>query len=408
MSLSPPSTDLSTDTALDQRTSVSQWVAVGVLTLATFLVVTSEMLPVGVLTPMAEGLGISAGATGASLTITGLVSAVTAPVVPRLLGDLDRRVVLALAMVVLAVGNAVTTVAGGFEMLAFSRVILGVGMGVVWGVASAVATRLVAPRSIALAVSFAVSGVASASVLGVPLGTLVGNAFGWRAAFGSVSVVSLVVAATLLVALPVLRRPAVSDDHPEPGQRKSLLRPAVVTGLIVVVLLVTAHFAAYTYVRPALEELPQMSANTIALLLLLYGVFGLVGNFVAGAAAGRKPRRTVLLLATGIAVALAILALFGTSALAAGLAIALWGVAYGGLSVGAQLWMTTAAPDRIEHVTGLYVGVFTGSIALGAFAGGLVVEGAGIVPLLSSTAALALVALLIGLVGPDPRRNLRR
>ncbi|MDN5726695.1 MAG: MFS transporter [Propionibacteriales bacterium] len=406
MSLSPSSTDLSTDTALDQRTSVSQWVAVGVLTLATFLVVTSEMLPVGVLTPMAEGLGISDGATGASLTITGLVSAVTAPVVPRLLGDLDRRVVLALAMVVLAVGNAVTTIAGGFGMLAVSRVILGVGMGVVWGVASAVATRLVAPRSIALAVSFVVSGVASASVLGVPLGTLVGNAFGWRAAFGSVAAVSLVVAAALLVALPVLRRPEATNDHPEPGQRRSLLRPAVVTGLIVVVLLVTAHFAAYTYVRPALEELPQMSANAIALLLLLYGVSGLIGNFVAGAAAGRKSRRTVLLLATGIAVALAILALFGASALAAGLAIALWGVAYGGLSVGAQLWMTTAAPDRIEHVTGLYVGVFTGSIALGAFAGGLVVEGAGIVPLLWSAAALALVALLVGLVGPGRHQTL--
>ncbi|MFG3254900.1 MFS transporter [Streptomyces sp. NPDC048172] len=387
-----------------ERTTLPQWVAVGVLTIATFLVVTSEMLPVGVLTPMAEGLGISVGATGTSLTITGLVSAATAPVAPRLLGDRDRRQVLAVAMVVLAIGNALTAIAGGFAMLVVSRIILGIGMGVVWGMASAVATRLVAPRNIALAVSFAVSGVASASVLGVPLGTFIGNAFGWRAAFGALTTLALIVAAALMLALPVLRRPAAADDE-DAAPRRSLARPAVVTGLIVVVLLVTAHFAAYTYVRPALEELSQMSANTIALLLLLYGAFGLIGNFAAGAAAGRRPVLTVLLLATGITLALAIFALFGTLALAASIAIALWGVAYGGLSVGAQLWMTTAAPDRVEHVTGLYVGVFTAAIALGAFAGGLVVEGAGTVPLLWATAALALASLPVGLVGPGPQRT---
>lgn len=395
----------STATVREKRTSLPQWIAVGVLTLSTFLVVTSEMLPVGVLTPMAEGLGISSGATGISLTITGLVSAVTAPIVPRLLGDLDRRAVLAVAMVVLAAGNAITTIAGGFGLLMVSRVVLGVGMGVVWGMASAVATRLVAPRNIALAVSFAVSGVASASVLGVPLGTFVGNAFGWRAAFGSLTVIALILSVALLFSLPKLRRPGAADGAGEMAPRRSLVRPAIVTGLIVIVLLVTAHFAAYTYVRPALEELPQMSVNAIAMLLLIYGVFGLIGNFAAGAAAGRRPRLTVLLLATGITAALVILAVFGTSALMAGIAIALWGVAYGGLSVGAQLWMTAAAPDRVEHVTGLYVGVFTGSIALGAFVGGLLVEGTGIVPLLCSTAALALASLLVGVIGPGPKRR---
>ncbi|MBE2997882.1 MFS transporter [Nocardiopsis sp. HNM0947] len=393
------------DAVPDQRTALPRWVAVGVLTLATFLVVTSEMLPVGVLTPMADSLSISPGAAGASLTITGLVSAVTAPVVPRLLGDLDRRVVLAAAMVVLAVGNALTTVSDGFGTLAVSRVVLGIGMGTVWGMAAAVATRLVAPRDVALAVSFAVSGVASASVLGVPLGTLVGNAFGWRAAFGSLSVIAVAVALALLFALPTLRSPETAGPEGDDGGRRSLVRPTVVTGLLVMVLLVTAHFAAYTYVRPALEELPRLSADTIALLLLLYGVFGLVGNFAAGAAAGRRPRPTVLLLAAGISVAIAVLAGFGDLAPAAMAAIALWGLAYGGLSVGGQLWMTSAAPDRVEHVTGLYVGVFTASIALGALVGGLVVEGTGILPLLWSTAALAAVSLAVGLLGPRRSRD---
>ncbi|RMI26800.1 MFS transporter, partial [Streptomyces triticirhizae] len=199
-----------------RRTTSRQWLAVAVLSLSTFVVVTSEMLPVGVLTPMADGLDTSQGATGFSLTITGLVTAVAAPTVPRLLGGRDRRLVLAVAMVVLAAGNALTAVAGGFGALVVSRVVLGVGMGAVWGLASAVAPRLVAPRDAALAVSFAVSGVAAASVVGVPLGTVVGNAFGWRAAFASLGAVALLLAVGLTLALPRLPRPAAPAGPDEP------------------------------------------------------------------------------------------------------------------------------------------------------------------------------------------------
>ncbi|WP_229899190.1 MFS transporter [Streptomyces hiroshimensis] len=373
------------------------------LSLSTFVVVTSEMLPVGVLTPMAEGLHISAGTAGFSLSITGLVTAVTAPAVPRVVGALDRRVVLAVAMVVLAAGNALTTMAGGFGLLVVSRIVIGVGMGAVWGLASAVAPRLVAPRNATLAISLAIGGVAAASVIGVPLGTFVGNTFGWRAAFGSLSGAAVILAAGLLMALPGLPRPAApaGDDH---AGREPLLRNApVVAGLALIVFLVTAHFAAYTYVRPVLEERTGSSPGAIALLLLLYGVFGLIGNFASGALAARRARVTMLGLTVGIGVSIALLALFGTIAGVAGVSIALWGLTYGGLSVAGQIWMTQSAPHRAEHVTGLYVGVFTAAIALGAFLGGIVVEAASITPLLWSAAALAVVALAVGLFAPGPR-----
>ncbi|WP_436890241.1 MFS transporter [Nocardiopsis dassonvillei] len=388
------------------RTSPGGWTAVAVLTASTFTVVTSEMLPVGVLTPMAADLGISPGAAGASLTVTGLVGAVTALVVPRLVGGLDRRAVLAAAMAVLALGDLLTALSGGFGLLVVSRVVLGIGMGTVWGSAAAVAVRLVAPRNAALAVSLTVGGVAAASVLGVPLGTLVGGLFGWRAAFAVFAALALLLAAALAAALPRLPRPETAGAADAAGPSR-LLRPAVVTGLAVVVLLVTAHFAAYTYVRPVLEDRAGFPAGSIALLLLLYGASGVVGNFAAGALAARRPRPTVLGLAAGIAVAVAALVLSGTAAVAAAAAVVLWGAAYGGLSVAGQLWMTGAAPDRVEHVTGLYVGVFTASIALGAFVGGAVVDAAGTAPLLWGSAGLALAALAVGLLGGAVRAGSR-
>ncbi|GAA2919094.1 MFS transporter [Streptomyces thioluteus] len=374
------------------------------MSLCTFVVVTSEMLPIGVLTPMADGLGISPGTAGSSLSITGLVTAVTAPAVPRVLGALDRRVVLAAATAVLAVGNALTVAADGFGLLIVSRIIIGIGMGAVWGLASAVAARLVAPRNATLAVTFAVSGVAAASVVGVPLGTLVGNTFGWRAAFASLSVAALLLAAGLLPALPRLPRPAAptGPDHRAAG-RPLLRNASVAVGLALITFLVTAHFAAYTYIRPVLEERTGVTSGAVALLLLVYGLFGLIGNFAAGALAARRARLTVLGLAAGIGTSIVLLALFGTVAGVTGVGMALWGLAYGGLSVAGQIWMTRSAPHRAEHVTGLYVGVFTAAIALGAFLGGTVVETAGVTPLLWSAAALTAVSVAVGVLGPGPK-----
>ena len=392
------SSTVSTTVVDDSRTTPRRWAAVAVLSLSTFLVVTSEMLPIGVLTPMAEGLGISTGATGSSLTVTGLVAAVTAPVVPRLLGGLDRRAVLAVAMVVLALGNALTALASGFAFMVLSRVILGLAMGTVWGMAAAVATRVVAARDVALAVSFVIGGVAAASVAGVPLGTMVGDALGWRAAFTALAIAALVLAVALIVALPRLPRPAAStgDGGPVPA----LFTTAVAIGLAMVALLVTAHFAAYTYVRPVLEEHSGLAPSAIAPLLLVYGLFGLAGNFLAGATAARRSRLTILTLAGGIALAVALSALSGQTSWVAWVWIALWGAAYGGVSVAGQLWMTRAVPHRVEQIAGLYVGVFTASIALGALLGGVVVEAAGLVLLLWSAAALAVVSLLVGVFGP--------
>ncbi|MGW7416970.1 MFS transporter [Streptomyces sp. NPDC054863] len=401
-STAPTSTSTaSTSTAsTSARTTPWQWVAVAALALSTFVVVTSEMLPVGVLTPMADGLGISPGTAGFSLSFTGVVTAVTAPLVPRVLGALDRRAVLAAAMVVLAVGNALTAAAEGFGLLVVSRIVVGVGMGAVWGLAPAVATRLVAPRNAMLAVSCTVGGVAAASVVGVPLGTFVGNSFGWRAAFAVMTAAALLLTAGLLLALPRLPRPAAPAGPADRSARQPLLRNApVAVGLLLTVFLVTAHFAAYTYVRPVLEEYTGVKPGTVALFLLLYGLFGLIGNFAAGALAARRARLTVLGLAAGIATSILLLALFGTAAGVTGFGMALWGLTYGGLSVAGQTWMTQSAPHRVEHITGLYVGVFTAAIALGAFLGGTVVESAGIVPLLWSATALAAVALAVGVFG---------
>lgn len=381
-----------------RATTRRQWGRVAVLWTVTFATVTSQTLLIGLLTPVAGGLGADPGTIGYAVTITSLVSAAVAPLVPRILGARDRRHAIAVALLMLCAGNAATAAAQGFPALAAGRLVLGVAVAVVWALAGAVATRLVAPGDGPLAVSVAVSGVAAAAVAGVPLGTLAGDLFGWRTGFALLAAVTLLLAGAVLAALPPL--PGSGDPPPAPGPR-SRGGSRVGVGLVVVTLLVAGHFAACTYVRPILERDAGFGPSAIAAALLGYGAVGLAGNFAGGALAARWARRTVAGIAAGILASIVLLAAAGSVAAIAGASILLWGLTYGGMSVSGQIWLSRAAPDRVEQVTGRYVGTFNASVALGSLAGGTVLA-AGTTTLLWSAAGLVALALLILPWSPNP------
>ncbi|WP_121007429.1 MFS transporter [Saccharothrix australiensis] len=380
---------------IDERHGVRAWSALAALALATFTVVTSEMLPVGLLTPIAGALDVTEGAAGLSLTVTGLVAAVSAPLLVPLFGATDRRAVLAALMAVLALGNALAAWSPSFAVLVVARVLVGLGVGGVWSLAGGLAARLAPPGAVGPATSLVFSGVAVASVLGVPTGTHLGEVVGWRASFALAGGLALAVLVALVFALP--RLPA--GGRLRLGDTFRLVgHPPVRAGLVVVVLLVVGHFAAYTYVRPVLEEVSGATPGTIAALLLAYGVAGVVGNFAGGAGAARSPRATLLVVSGVLAAAMALVPLVGTSVPVASVLLVVWGLAYGAVSVSTQTWLLNAAPHAHEPASALFSGVFNGAIALGAFGGGLVVDGLGL------TAVMWLGACCVGLAATSSRR----
>ncbi|MBE1534373.1 MFS transporter [Actinomadura algeriensis] len=358
----------------------------------TFTVVTAEMTPVGLLTPIGASLGVGAGTAGWTLTVTGLVAAATAPFVPRAAGRADRRTALIVLMLLLAAANLLAAWAPNFGVLLAARVLVGLGMGGVWALAAGLAPRLVPPRAVPAATSTIFGGVAAASVLGVPMGAFVQALVGWRAAFVAVAALAVAAACAMAALLPPL--PAAEPASEGRGARRLRGRRAVATGITVTILLVTGHFAAYTFVRPVLEDTAGLGPGAVGTLLLLYGIAGVAGNFAAGLRAPAAPRATLAVLAAGVAGAVALVPLFGTTHAGASVLMVVWGLAYGGVSVGVQTWLLAASgPDEAERVTALFVGVFNGGIALGAFAGGLVTDTAGTGPLMVFAAALAAAAL---------------
>lgn len=366
-----------------------QWAAVGSLTLGVFGLVTAEFLPISLLTAMASDLQISDGAAGQAITATALVAAVAAPSLPLLTRALDRRIVMLAFTALLIVSNVVSALATGLPMLLAARVLLGVALGGFWSMSGALALRLVPGPLFARAMSIILAGVSVATVCAAPLGAWMGSIWGWRSAFVLAGIVSLVTLAGQLWALPSLP----PRDRPDLRVLGELLRrPPVRMALIAVLLVISGHFAGFTYVRALMEQVTHLSVGAVSGVLLAYGVAGFLGNLVAGWLAGRSERLAVV--CGGALVALMALGLWvgGQLPWLAAVGITLWGFAFGAFPVGFQTWIVHAAPDHTEGAGGLLVCAFQIAIASGALGGGLLVDQIGA----RGGPAFAFVAITLG------------
>lgn len=382
-----------------ERVPVRGWLAAAAVALGTFTVVTAEMMPVGLLTPMGDALGVSPGTAGLTLTITGFVAAVAAPPATPIAGRMDRRTVLVLTAVLLAVANLIAAAAPNFAVMVAARVLVGIGMGFLWTFAVGVAPRLVPEHAAAKATSIVFSGVAVASVLGVPLGTFLSGLAGWRAAFAAVAGLGLVAAVVMALLLP--RLPAEGPVRVG-GVVGTLRIPAVRAGLALTALLVGGHFVAYTYVRPVLEDTLGAGAALIGTLLLVYGVAGVVGNFTAGALAGPNPRRALAVIGVGLAAVMPLVPFLGATGVGAAAVMVVWGLAYGGVSVSTTAWIAAAAGKDREAASGLFVGVFNAAIGGGALVGGAVVNTVSLPGAMYLGGGLALAALGVAVMARRP------
>ncbi|MFL1435322.1 MFS transporter [Nocardiopsis protaetiae] len=379
-----------TTTPTTTPTPVRGWLAVLAVTLGIFSLMTSELLPVGLLTPVGTDLDVSEGTAGLMVTVPGIVAAVSAPLVTVATGRVDRRIVLAVLIALMGLANLASAFATHFAVVLAARFFVGVSVGGFWSIAGGIALRLVPEKHVTRATAVIFGGVETASVLGVPAGTFLGDLGGWRPAFAAVGVLGLVSLMGILILTPRIpaRRTLGFADLPLVWKGNAGVR----AGIVLTLLVITGHFLAYTFIRPILQG-DGIADNMIGVLLLTFGVAGICGNFIAGALIGRWLRPTVAGIAAVLAAAMLLVAFTDTGVLTAGALMVLWGLGYGAVPVTFQTWIIDAAPDTTEAASSLYVSAFNIAIALGALLGGLAVDGIGATaaPLLG--AALALLAL---------------
>lgn len=362
---------MATTTLAPPRPPLISWLAVASITLGIFAIVTSEILPIGLLTTIGADFRVTDGTAGLTMTLPGFVAAVAAPVLTVATARLDRRVMLCVLMAVLAAADVLAAVAGAYWVVLASRVLVGLTIGGFWSIAAGLASRLVPPAAVGAATAVIFSAVPLGSVLGVPAGTFVGHLAGWRTAFLVLAGLSVLVLVALLRVLPPLPARQVT------GARVLLdLLRVRGTGIALLgtFLVVLAHFGTYTYVTPFLEHVTRLSPAAVSAVLLVYGAAGVAGNFLAGRAVATAPRLAFAVCGGLIAAATLLLPLAGASPAGAVGLLVVWGLAYGGVPVCSQAWFLRAAPGAPEAATVVFTSSFQATFALGALLGGTVVD----------------------------------
>lgn len=376
------------------------WPGVVSLALGVFGFITAELLPASLLTPMAKGLDISealAGQTVSATSIVALFAALLASVVTR---GLDRRHVLAGFSVLLIVSNVLVATAPNLLVLMLARGLLGVGLGGFWSMATAIAIRLVPARSVPRALSVMFSGLSIGAIVAVPLGSYLGDLYGWRNVFMLGAGLGLVALVVQMLTLPSL--PAVGGAG-SGGLLDVLKRPGILVGVACVVLVFGGHMSLFTYVRPLLEGPLGAGSNEIALILLSFGIANVAGTSLAGMMVERSLRLTLACMPLLIAAAtLALVELDGGLEVHVFI-VALWGLAYGTVPVAWSTWMARSAPDATEAGGGIIVAAVQVAITLGAAGGGLIFALAGVVG--TFTAGSALMLLTSGIILASIRKT---
>ncbi|MBP6562851.1 MAG: MFS transporter [Neisseriaceae bacterium] len=365
--------------------------AIGVLTVAAFVIVTTEYLIVGLLPALARELNLTISTVGGLVTLFAFTVMLCGPVLTASLAHLERKRLFVIILLVFAAANALAAVAPNIWVLALARFIPALLLPVFWGTASDTAAHMVGPERAGRAVAKVYLGISAALLLGVPLGTLWASVFGWRSAFWALSALSLLMAWALYGWMPKVRmRERVSLR----AQASALKSAYFVANVLLSVWVFTAMFTAYTYLADVLERLAEVPVGQVGWWLMGFGAVGLMGNALGGLVVDKHPLASTggfgLLLGLGMLFA----ALWMNHEVGFVFALAVWGIAYTALFPICQVRVMKAAKGAQALAGTLNVSAANAGTGIGAWLGGWVIQAYGLGHLVYVAAALSAMTIL--------------
>ena len=373
-------------------------IALFALTLSAFAIGTTEFVIVGLVPTIATDLGVTLPSAGLLVSLYAVGVAVGAPVLTALTGKWNRKHVLLGLMALFVAGNILAWQAPSYESLILARILTGLAHGVFFSIGSTIATGLVAKEKEASAIAIMFTGLTVALVTGVPLGTWIGQNFGWRATFLVVSALGTLalIGSALLVPNNLKQsKPATLSE-----QMKVLVQPRLVLVYLMTILGYGGTFTAFTYLAPILQEEAGFAPSAISLIMLVYGVSVAVGNIYGGKLADKKgPIRALTIIFSALAVILFALTFTMGSKVAAVITVLVWGAFAFGNVPGLQVYVVQLAekftPNAVDVASGLNIAAFNIGIAVGSILGGAIVEGMQLSDTAWIGAIISVAALLV-------------
>ena len=386
-----------TFSALKQARPEHSWFAVITLSLAAFIFTTTEFVPVGLLPNIASSFDMDVAHTGLIMTVYAWAVTLFSLPLTMLSARFERRGLLAFLFVLFVASHVLAACAWDFTTLLIARLGIAAAHAVFWAITIPMAVRLAPEGKKAKALSLIVTGSSLATVLGVPLGTVIGQHVGWRFTFGLIGGIAAMILLLLLMVLPRLPSTVSGNISVLP---KLLKRPTLVYVYVTLALMVGAHFTAYTYISPFLQQVGSMSSAWVVAVLFVVGIAGILGGIVFARQLDSHPLR-LLVIPMGLLL-LCLLALHMASlSVASMLVLALaWGMSITILGMVLQNKVLEVAPDASDIGIAMFSGVYNIGIGGGALLGGQVILHLGMpfVGYIGSVLAV-LAVLLFGVVG---------
>lgn len=377
----------SSKTAQSDRLPITALLA---LALAGFVTILTEALPAGLLPQIGAGLGVSDSLAGQLVTIYAIGSLVAAIPLVAATQRVRRRPLLLAAIVGFAIANTVTTISTSYILTMVARFLAGVAAGLLWALLAGYAARMVPEHLKGRAIAIAMVGTPLALSLGVPAGTFLGTLVGWRACFGIMSVMALVLIVWVRVKVPDF---AGQSAGKRLTLRQVFTMPGIRPVLFLVLVFVLAHNILYTYIAPFLAN--ANLAERTDLVLLVFGISALIGIWIIGVLIDRYLRKLTLASTFLFGLAALVLGLAGDVPIAVYVAVGAWGLSFGGAATLFQTALAKTAGEAADVAQSMLVTAWNLAIAGGGIVGGILLDRFGAVSFPPALLVLLVVTLLV-------------
>ncbi|STQ68830.1 Sugar efflux transporter [Hafnia alvei] len=342
------------------------WLRVVTLAVAAFIFNTTEFVPVGLLSDIAASFSMSTAQVGLMLTIYAWVVGLMSLPFMLMTSQMERRGLLVKIFILFIASHALLVVAWNFWILVLSRIGIALAHAVFWSITASLAIRLAPAGKKAQALSLLATGTALAMVLGLPLGRIIGQYLGWRTTF---MVIGIVATMTLICVIKLL--PKLPSEHS--GSLKSIpilmKRPALLCLYALTVVVVTAHYTAYSYIEPFIQSVALMSQGFATMLLLVLGAAGIIGSVLFSMLGNKHPATLIIGAIVLLTLSLVLLLPAASSPMWIALLCVVWGIAIMTIGLGMQVKVLAMAPDATDVAMSLYSGIFNIGIGAGALLG---------------------------------------
>ena len=373
-----------------QKAERTQYWRVVIMACAAFIFNTTEFVPVALLTDIGQSFDMQSSDVGLMMTVYAWTVMIMSLPAMLATGDMERKGLLLKLFVIFIIGHIISVIAWNYWILLIARMCIAVAHSLFWAITASLVMRVAPKNKKTQAIGMLAIGTSLATILGLPLGRLVGQLVGWRITFAIIAALALVVMVFIMRLLPNLPSKNAGSLSSLPILAK---RPLLIGLYATTVIIVSAHFTAYTYIEPFMVQIGELDPNLATIILLVFGLSGITASVIFNRLYRFGPTQFISTAMILLAVSLAFM-LVSASYTATMFTLAfIWGIGISCIGLALQMRVLQLAPDATDVASAIYSGIFNAGIGAGALFGNQIAHHIGLEYIGFSGAALAMIAL---------------